>query len=121
MRKAAAAVVVGMVAVVGSTGLSAGDRVAMHVTPQVAFAPADLNVRAMIQTDASNRAIEIIADSSDFYRSSEIQLDGDRAPHTAMFVFRDLPRGLYEIRAVVKGSQGQELAVTRTQVNVVTQ
>jgi hypothetical protein len=121
MRKAAAAIALTMVAAAGTAKLAAGDHVEMHVTPQVAFAPADLSVRATIQTDPSNRAIEVIADSSDFYRSSEIQLDGDRAPHIAVFVFRDVPRGVYDVRAILKGRDGQELAATRTRVTVVTQ
>jgi len=119
MRKAAAAIALTMVAAAGTAKLAAGDHVEMHVTPQVAFAPADLSVRATIQTDPSNRAIEVIADSSDFYRSSEIQLDGENAPRTTMFEFRSVPSGFYDVRAVLLGSRGEELATVQYQVNVV--
>ena len=59
--------------------LGAGERMTMKVSPAVAFAPANLIVRATVDADADNRAIEIVAESTDFYRSSEIQLDGDQA------------------------------------------
>jgi hypothetical protein len=65
---------------IGSTlPASAGERMIMKVSPAVAFAPANLIVRAYVEADADNRAIAVIAESEDFYRSSEIQLDGDHA------------------------------------------
>jgi hypothetical protein len=84
----------------------------------VAFAPANLNVRAMILADPDNRAVEIIAESDDFYRSSEIQLEGEQAARTTMFEFRSLPPGVYEVRANLVGANGQVRATIRQQVNV---
>ncbi len=95
----------------------AGDKLSMKVSPSVAFAPANLVVRAFVLQDADNRAIEVIAESEDFYRSSEIQLDGDKAPRTNVFEFRSLPTGTYQVSAVLIGSQGQR-ALVRSQVNV---
>jgi hypothetical protein len=43
--------------------------------------------------------VEIIADSPDFYRSSLIQLEGERAPRTLSLRFRDLPPGEYAFAA----------------------
>ena len=54
--------------------------ITMRVSPAIAFAPANLIVRATVQAHESNRAIEIVAESDSFYRSSEIQLEGDHAP-----------------------------------------
>ena len=90
----------------------------LRVSPAVAFAPANLVVRATIVANESNRAVEIIAESEDFYRSSEIQLEGDRAPRTSMFEFRSLPPGTYEVRAVLRGTRGEERATARQQINV---
>ena len=50
-----------------TTPLSAGEHIDVHVTPTVAFAPADLQVRASIPADESTRALEIIAESHSFY------------------------------------------------------
>jgi hypothetical protein len=96
-----------------------GDRLNMRVTPTVAIAPADLTVRATVEVSRSNRAIEIIAESADFYRSSEIPLDGDRAPRTTRFEFRGLPGGMYAVRAVLKGANDQQLALAQQEIHVV--
>ncbi|HZP48639.1 MAG TPA: hypothetical protein VFB07_08895 [Vicinamibacterales bacterium] len=63
--------------------------------------------------------MEIVAESEDFYRSSEIQLDGDSAPRTTQFEFRSLPPGTYEVRAVLYGAGGDARAEVRQQVNVI--
>lgn len=99
--------------------LGAGERMTMKVSPAVAFAPANLIVRAMIVADADNRAVEIIAESEDFYRSSRIQLEGDHAARTNMFEFRSLPPGTYEVRANLFGSNGENRATIRQQINVI--
>jgi hypothetical protein len=99
--------------------IGAGERITVRVSPAVAFAPANLIVRAMIEADSQNRAVQIIAESADFYRSSEIQLEGDKAPRTSMFEFRSLPPGTYEVRALLFGSGGQQRAFARQQVNVI--
>jgi hypothetical protein len=97
----------------------AGERITMKVSPAVAFAPANLIVRAMIEADAQNRAVQIVAESVDFYRSSEVQLEGDKAARTSMIEFRNLPPGAYEVRALLFGSDGRQRAFARQQVNVI--
>ena len=62
-----------------SPATRAGERLTMRVAPSVAIAPADLIVRTIIEANADNRSIEIIAESPDFYRSSEQPIDGDHA------------------------------------------
>ena len=99
--------------------LGAGERITIKVSPAVSFAPANLIVRTIIVADADNRAVEIIAESTDFYRSSEIQLDGDNAPRTTMFEFRSLPPGTYEVRANLIGAGRQQRAWVRQQINVI--
>jgi len=99
--------------------LGAGERITIKVSPAISFAPANLIVRTMIVANADNRAVEIIAESTDFYRSSEIQLDGDKAPRTTMFEFRSLPQGTYEVRANLIGAGGQQRAWVRQQINVI--
>jgi hypothetical protein len=100
-------------------GAGESDRLTLRVSPAVAFAPANLVVRATIAADESNRAVEIVAESESFYRSSEIQLEGDRAPRTNMFEFRSLPPGNYEVRATLRGSRGEDRSTIRQRVNVI--
>ena len=65
-----------------AAGVGANDKLALRVSPAVAFAPATLRVQTTIEASAANRSVEIIAESEEFYRSSEMQLDGEAAPRT---------------------------------------
>ena len=99
--------------------LGAGERLIMSVSPAVSFAPAHLMVRAMIEADGENRGMKVVAESNDFYRASEVELDGDKAPRTNLFEFRSLPPGDYQVTATLLGADGHQLAYKHTQVNVV--
>jgi hypothetical protein len=110
---------VGILLTSGVLPLGAGERITLKVSPAVAFAPANLVVRATIESDAENRAVQISAESTDFYRSSEIQLEGEKAARTNMFEFRSLPPGTYEVRATLVGMGGQTRGTVRQQVNVI--
>lgn len=112
-------VLFGILMMITTLPLGAGQRITMKVSPAMAFAPANLLVRATIEADAQNRAVAIVAQSADFYRSSEIQLEGDRAPHTSTFEFRSLPPGNYEVTAALFGADGRERAVVRQSVNII--
>ena len=102
-----------------AAGVDANDKLAIRVSPAVAFAPATLRVQTTIEADAENRSIEIIAESEEFYRSSEMQLDGEAAPRTTYFQFRSLPTGQYSVRAILRGPGGHELASVERKVNIV--
>ena len=100
-------------------GAKEKDPLSLRVSPAVSFAPGNLIVRATVESNAANRVMEIVAESEDFYRSSEIQLDGDSAPRTSMFEFRSLPPGTYEVRATLYDISGDPRAEVRQQVNVI--
>jgi hypothetical protein len=106
-------ILVAGLAVVTTTVVGAREAVVIRVSPAMSFAPANLVIRTTIEPDANNRAVEVVADSDEFYRSSAIQLEGDRAPKTTTFEFRSLPRGEYEVTAVVIGADGQRRAFAR--------
>jgi len=109
----------GILIVTATLRAGAGEKLTLRVTPAVAFAPANLIVRAMIEADVENRSVLIVAESNDFYRSSEVQLDGNRAPRTNTFEFRSLPPGTYEVKATLMNSSGQTRASVRQEVNVI--
>jgi hypothetical protein len=81
--------------------------------------PADLIIQTSIEPDARNRAVEIVADSDAFYRSSAIPLEGSRAPKTTTVTFHGVPAGEYELTAVLIGEQGRTKALAHTMVMVV--
>ena len=113
------AALLGMLMMTATLPLGAGEKMTLKVSPAVAFAPANLIVRAMIIADADNRAVEIVAESPDFYRSSMIQLEGDKAARTNQFEFRSLPPGTYEVRANLVGTNGESRAMIRQHINVI--
>jgi hypothetical protein len=98
--------------------LGADQRLTLKVSPAVAFAPANLIVRTMVEADERNRAIAIVAESPDFYRASEVQLDGDQAPRTTTFELRSLPSGTYRITATLLDAQKKPLTNVHTEMNV---
>jgi len=107
------------IAIATTTVVSAKEPVSIHVNPTVGVAPADVNIRITVERDASNRELEIVADSDSFFRSSLVQLDGDRAPVTTMIQLHGLPGGEYAVTAVVIGANGQQRAIARAQVRIV--
>jgi hypothetical protein len=110
---------VGALILLAALPAEAGEELTIHVSPAMSFAPANLLVQATIEVHKDNRAIEVIAESGDFYRSSEISLEGQRAPRVSVFEFRSLPSGEYEVRAVLKGADNRTRAETREQVHVI--
>jgi hypothetical protein len=98
--------------------LSAGERVTLKVSPLQSFAPSNLVVRAMVEIERDNRTLEVSAESDDFYRSSEIQLDGDQAPRTSQVVFESVPAGHYTVRADVWAGDGRRRGGARQDVTV---
>ena len=86
--------------------IEAGPRVAIRVSPAVAFAPAVLTVRTTVEPSDNNRMLSIEVDSSSYRRASEIPLDGKNAQRTSVIELRDVPIGLYEVRAILVGPSG---------------
>ena len=91
----------------------AGDRLAMRLSPAAAVEPGVLTVQTVVETDAENRALAIVAQSADWYRSSWIELAGEEAPRLNVFQFRNLPTGTYEVTSILVGAAGERAAVSR--------
>ncbi len=93
--------------------LSGGERLSMRVSPAVLVAPGSLTVSVIVETDAENRFLEVVAESPDFYRSSQIPMDGSNAPRLHVFHFTRLPIGLYQVTGKLIGAQGQRAVALR--------
>ncbi|MBI3493477.1 MAG: hypothetical protein HY047_17105 [Acidobacteria bacterium] len=76
-------------------------------------APALLTVRVTVEAAADNRVLQVVAESSDFYRSSQVQIGGANATPLNVFEFRNLPTGLYQVTGVLVGVHGPRATVTR--------
>ena len=79
----------------------------MQVTPAVSLEPAVLTVRVSVEPSADNRVLQIVAESKDFFRRSEVQIDGERGAPLNVFEFRNLPTGLYHVTSVLTGASGR--------------
>ena len=99
-----------------STG--ATQRLAVEA-PTIMLAPGHLLVRALVESDPANRSIQVTADSSEFYRRSEMPLSGGAAPRISTFEYSGLPRGRYEIHVVLLDANGEPRATVTRQLDVV--
>ena len=109
----------GLLLVAAASPLGAGETMTIKVSPSVALAPATVFVRASVESNAENRAIEVVVDSPDFYRSSRIELEGADAPRTTVFELRNLPGGRYVVTTRLLGTSGQIRSALHQLVNVV--
>ena len=102
-------------------GVASGDatesRLRIEVTPRVSAAPAVVRVRAIVTPDAENRALQIVADSGAFYRSSMVPLDGANAAAITETTLKNLPGGEYEVMVILVGADGRR-TVDKRQVMV---
>jgi hypothetical protein len=92
----------------------AAERLDLRVSPTVSMAPASVIVRAIVEHDAENRELEIVADSLDFYRRTVVELDGEEAPKTTELKLVDIPRGEYEVSATLYTAHGTRMTVRRS-------
>jgi hypothetical protein len=108
----AAATTIGLI--LGSGSTTAGEKLMLRVTPNVSSAPGTVIVKATVTRNADNRWLHIEAESDTFYRSSDVQLEGDKAPIVTEIRLNNLPGGAYTVSAVLRDALGQETIVRRT-------
>jgi hypothetical protein len=113
MKKFAILATAGTCLLTGAGVLNGNQPLTLSVSPLMAPAPAFVSVRASVEASDDNRALEIVAQSPDFYRSSRVELPGRNAPRLAVFEYSSLPPGLYDITGVLVGTNGRRAAVSR--------
>ena|SRR5215471_15269372 len=94
-----------------ASGIQADQAMRMQVSPAMSRAPGFVTIRVSLQSTDDDRLLRIVTESPDYYRASEIQIDGASAPPLNVFLFRDLPPGLYQVTGTLVGVHG-----TRAQV-----
>ena len=97
-----------------------GQRLDIRVRPVFSFAPAEVHLEFVIAPDANNRLLEVSAESEDFYRSSAIDLEGERAPRVVAIRYRGLPAGEYDVRGALIDGEGRERVVAAKHIAVMT-
>jgi hypothetical protein len=104
---------------VATVPITGTESLTMSVSPAQSLAPAYLRVRMTVETNAVNRTVAVVAESDDYFRSSELPLEGVNGPRTIFFEFRGVPSGEYQIRGLVGDASGRELASVKQNVNVI--
>lgn len=108
------AAVAAAVVTFGETRGTAVEKLQLQVTPAVSMAPASVVVRVIVERDAANRELEIVADSDSFYRRTVVDLDGEQAPKVNELRLNDVPGGEYEVTATLYDANGVRTNARRT-------
>jgi hypothetical protein len=88
------------------------DKVTVKVRPVVLFAGGEVRTTVRTPRDARNRALRIIVEGTDYYASSDVQLDGVDAATTHQFTWKDLPGGPYRVDAILVREDGEKTTAT---------
>jgi hypothetical protein len=79
----------------------------VRLSPSGGRAPSDLHIYVSIARRAENRFLRVSAESPDFFRSSEVPLNGQYSARVSVVKFRELPAGEYLIRAELVVANGR--------------
>ena len=84
----------------------------LAVRPTVLFAGRDVRTTVRTPRDPRNRELRIIVEAADYFASSDVQLDGDDAPATHQFTWKELPSGAYRVEAILTREDGERRTVS---------
>ena len=118
VRSAIALGTILVVAMISGVSSPAKEVVEIRLRTAVWSAPATVPIIVAVEPGADNRALFIEADGEDYYRSSEVELDGEKEKRLHTIEFKSLPAGAYVLRAEVRsdtkvlGTSQQKLLVT---------
>jgi hypothetical protein len=100
---AVVALIVGM-----SHPTAAGEvpKLTVRFTPLVRVTPGEARGVVTVPRHLDNRVLRVILESDDYYSLSAVQLDGEDAPLSHSFSWRDLPPGSYRVTVQVYGTGG---------------
>ena len=82
------------------------DDLALLVTRRLVTAPGYLRSVIRVAPSDDNRLLRVTIDSEDFFRGSEIQLDGAAAPMSHFIDWKQMPPGTYDLTATLIGPAG---------------
>jgi hypothetical protein len=95
------AVIAFALAAIASAAGHTNEVVEIHLRGRFFAEPATVQITVAVAPDALNRLLRIQADSGDFYRASELTLEGDGDKRLHYVEFKNLPAGSYLLTAEV--------------------
>jgi hypothetical protein len=101
-----------------TTWLGADQRLTLSVRPAVSLAPSDITVAVRVERRAEHRLLRVWVESGDYFRGSDVQLDGERSARVMLLKYRGLPAGSYMVRValVVSGARTVEESAAMIEV-----
>lgn len=84
----------------------------LEIQPHVTTAPGVLHTRVWVERAAENRKLVIEITGPNYYRSTDVQIDGDAAPRMFEFWRQDLPCGPYQVSAILQRNDGRSAVVS---------
>lgn len=111
------ALIIPLVALSGTSG-SAKDNVEIRLNGRFFAEPATVQLIVAVEPNADNRRLRVEADGDSMYRSTEIDLAGDKEQRLHTVEFKNLSAGGYTLRAqvlsneTVRSQAEQEIMVT---------
>jgi hypothetical protein len=100
-----------------ASGDATENRLRIEVSPRISSAPAAVRIRSYVTPDSANRALQVVADSGGFYRSSMVPLDGANAALITETIFKELPGGEYQVSVALVATDGRR-AVDKREVTI---
>jgi hypothetical protein len=82
------------------------DELTLRLTPRFVSAPGYLRSLIRVMPNADNRVMRVSIDSGNYYRSSDIQLEGADAAMSHFLDWKQVPAGKYELKVEVIGATG---------------
>ena len=94
------------------------DELTLRLTPRVVSAPGFLRSLIRVAPNDANRVLRVEIDSDNYYRSSDIPLEGASAPTSHFVDWKQVPAGNYDLIVSVLGTSGDARAVRRLDFQV---
>ena len=83
---------------------AAADELSVRLPYVVSHGDALVRATVWVPRDGDNRMLRITLDSESFYRSSDVPLEGERAPQSHTLVWHKLPPGSYDVTIELVGT-----------------
>ena len=90
----------------GLASPAAAEDDSVSVSPRFAIEGSTVVITVRVDPDPSLRSLLVEADSTAMFRSSLVQLDGDRSASVHTLRLRSLPAGEYAVRVVIDRAAG---------------
>lgn len=87
--------------------VAADEKLTLKVSRAVINTRESVVVTAIVPQDPGNRLVAIQADSGEYFRSTEVEIDGAHAPRVFELPLRGLPSGDYVVVAVLTNDKGE--------------